>query len=195
MNPPTPQPPAGPEDLHQAQLPEQPASSEVDKISLAAGPYPEPIDLYQAQLRERMARSELDRVRQAALAWRNGLAGLLAAVVGFSLIKGRSDIGELTSTASVAVGVILATALVVGTGAALALLYAAHGRPSVQRLKSATEVVLADHREALSAARALRRGIVLSLICGALLATAVGVTWYGPADPGSAKPAAVTAGR
>jgi hypothetical protein len=164
-------------------------------IRLTPGPPATPLDLHQALLRERLARTELDRVRQAAHAWRNGLAGLLAAVVGFSLIKGRSDIGELTSAASVAVGVILSAALVVGTGAALALLYAAHGRPSVRVLESASEVVLADHRDALSAARALRRGIVLSLTCGALLATAVGVTWYGPADPNPAKPAALTADR
>jgi hypothetical protein len=129
-----------------------------------------------------MLRSELGRVRGAALAWRNGLAGLLAAVLGFSLIKGRSDISELTSAASVAVGVLLVSALVIGTVGALALLHATHGRPAVTVLDGSGDVLLADHWEALAAAASLRRGIVLSLICGALLVGAVGVTWYGPVD-------------
>lgn len=39
---------------------------------------------------------------------------------------------------------------------------------------------LADHAEALADAGALRRGIRLTVLCTALLAGAVAVTWYAP---------------
>ena len=53
-----------------------------------------------AQAVQRMLRDELTVVRAAATAWRNGLAGLLAAMLGFSLVKGRSDIGTLACSRS-----------------------------------------------------------------------------------------------
>lgn len=161
-------------------------------IRLAAGPPATASDLRRAQYRERLLRTELDRVRGAALAWRNGLAGLLAALLGFSLVKGRSDIGQLSPAASAVVGVLLLLALVAGAGAALALLRAAHGRPQIISLGTSAHPALDEHLEALDSATALRRGIMLAMLCGVLLASAVGTTWYGPAraaaqaPPGSA---------
>ncbi|WP_327398223.1 hypothetical protein [Streptomyces phaeochromogenes] len=37
---------------------------------------------------------ELGRVREVAVAWRIGLGAILAGLVGFGLIKGRSDVGQ-----------------------------------------------------------------------------------------------------
>lgn len=54
-------------------------------------------DLRAAQERDELLRTELPRVRQAATAWRNGLGALLAGLVGFGLIKGRSDVRELAT--------------------------------------------------------------------------------------------------
>jgi hypothetical protein len=127
-----------------------------------------------------MRRTELPRVRAAATQWRNGLAGLLVALVGFSLIKGRSDISELTPAAAAIVGVLLLLALFAGAAGALYLLRASNGRPAVVPIAELAPAPIAEHREAQASARALRRGIALSLACAALLVAAVATTWYGP---------------
>jgi hypothetical protein len=138
-------------------------------------------DLQAARERERLLLAELPRVREAATAWRNGLGGLLAALVGFSLIRGRSDIGELATPWAVLVGILLLAALIIGAVGALLLIRAANGRPSVASTRQVLSRPVADHIESLAAAAALRRGIVLTLACAGLLVAAVGATWYGPA--------------
>jgi hypothetical protein len=120
-------------------------------------------------------------VRSAATQWRNGLAGLLVALIGFSLIRGRSDISELKPAAAAVVGVLLLLALLVGASGALYLLRASNGRPAVIAVTELAPGPIADHVEAAASAQALRRGIGLSLACAALLAAAVATTWYGPA--------------
>ncbi|MFI6180321.1 hypothetical protein ACIA8R_32595 [Nonomuraea sp. NPDC051191] len=148
---------------------------------LSPGPGPAgPAHLLAAQDREHLLRTELPRVREAAVAWRNGLGGLLAALVGFSLIKGRTDVGQLDRGWAVVVGVLLLIALVVGAVAALLLIRAAHGRPAVAPTRTLPPRRAADHLEALDSAAALRRGIALTLLCAALLVAAIGATWYGP---------------
>ncbi|MET9087863.1 hypothetical protein ABZX77_39300 [Streptomyces sp. NPDC004237] len=139
-----------------------------------------PADLRLAQERDRLLRTELPRVREAATAWRNGLGGLLAALIGFSLIRGRSDIGQLVEHWAVAVGVLLLAALLVGATGALLLLRAAHGRPAVTSARDLLPPPVGDHIEALDCAKALRRGITLTLACALLLLSAVATTWYGP---------------
>jgi hypothetical protein len=137
-------------------------------------------DLRAAQERGRLLAAELPRVREAATAWRNSLGGLLVALVGFSLIKGRSDVSQLARSWAAAVGILLLAALIVGAAGALLLIRAANGRPSVMPIHAALSRSTADHVEAVAAANALRRGIALTLGCAALLVAAVGATWYGP---------------
>jgi len=137
-------------------------------------------DLRAAQEGERLLAAELPRVREAATAWRNGLGGLLAALVGFSLIKGRSDVSQLAGSWAVWVGILLLAALVAGAAGALLLIRAANGRPAVVPARELLSRNTADHVEAVTAAGALRRGIALTLGCAALLVAAVGATWYGP---------------
>lgn len=149
--------------------------------SLEAGPVPTLEALAKAHATHALLVSELPRVRAAAQAWRNGLGGLLVALAGFSLVKGRSDITQLDSPWKVLVGASLLGAFIAGGGSALLLLRAAHGRPAVAARDAVPAAELADHDEALGAARALRQGIVLCLVCTALLVAAVGFTWYGPA--------------
>ncbi|MER6470987.1 hypothetical protein [Streptomyces collinus] len=133
-----------------------------------------------------LVKDSLPRVRAAALAWRNGVGALLAGLIGFGLLKGRSDVGELASPYDAVVGVLLLAALVTGTTAAMLLLRAAHGRPTATAIKEyrahgGGSALGADHAEALRSAGALSKGVVLALSCTALLVTAVGMTWYGPA--------------
>jgi hypothetical protein len=123
-------------------------------------------------------------VRGAALSWRNGLGALLAGLVGFGLVKGRSDVSTLSDPAAVVVGVLLLLALGTGTFGAFLLLRAAHGRPRVVPVEELPPEVVAQHTEALDAARQLRRGIVATTVCGALLVCAVAFTWYGPPKAG-----------
>jgi len=147
---------------------------------LRPGPPATPADLRAAQERERLLRSELPRVRAAATAWRNGLAGLLAALAGFGLIKGQSDISQLSAQWGAAVGILLLLAVIAGAVGALSLIRAANGKPAVASTRHLLGRSAADHKEALAAATALRRGIALTLGCAALLVAAVGATWYGP---------------
>ncbi|MGJ3560396.1 hypothetical protein ACR6C2_25295 [Streptomyces sp. INA 01156] len=72
---------------------------------------------------------ELPKVREAALAWRNGLAGLFVGLLGFGLVKGRTDVGKLASPYDALVGGVLLLSLVCGAVGALYLLRAAHGMP------------------------------------------------------------------
>lgn len=138
-------------------------------------------DLRAAQERDRLLSTELPRVREAATAWRNGLGALLAGVVGFGLIKGRSDVRELATGWAAAVGALLLAALVTGACGALLLIRAAHGRPGMTDARRILARPISDHIEALASASALRRGIAATLGCGLLLIAAVGATWYGPA--------------
>jgi hypothetical protein len=152
---------------------------------LSPSPQPAtPAHLRAAQERYRLLRTELQRVREAAVAWRNGLGALLAGLVGFGLIKGRSDIGQITPSWAAAVGLLLLSALIVGAVGALLLLRAAHGAlPSATR--NPPPVLAGDHLEALASAVALRRGVAATILCALLLAVAVGATWYGPVRDGS----------
>ncbi|MEV6633608.1 hypothetical protein AB0M54_22945 [Actinoplanes sp. NPDC051470] len=68
------------------------------RFSIAPGPGPATLDdLRRVQHRDRLLRTELPRGREAATAWRNGLGALLTALIGFSLIKGRADVGQLAA--------------------------------------------------------------------------------------------------
>lgn len=150
-------------------------------IRLKPGPAAKSEDLLVAQERDRLLRTELTRVRAAATAWRNALAGLLAALIGFGLIKGRSDISTLAKPWAIAVGALLLLSLLLGALGALLLVRSANGRPKVVPLGKLLSRRAGDHEEALGAASALRKGIALTLACTACLTSAVGATWYGPA--------------
>jgi hypothetical protein len=155
-------------------------------VRLGAGPPATPADREAAKQLHSVVKEELPRVRAAALAWRNGVAGLLVGLLGFSLIRGRNDISQLESPYGPIVGGLLAIALISGTVAAFLLLRAAHGRPASVTLTRAEggearrPLIGLDHAETLAAVGALRIGLSLSVLCGVLLCGAVATTWYGP---------------
>lgn len=139
---------------------------------------PGDIDIVQAI--QRLHREALPKVRGNALAWRNGLAGLLAGLLGFSLLKGQDDITKLETPWAVAVGLLLLGALVVGGIGAMSLLWAAHGRPKVIKRTEVRSGLAADRAEAVAALRSLRWGTRLTIACAGLITAAVAATWYGP---------------
>lgn len=148
---------------------------------LSPGPAPAtPGDLRAAQERDRLLRGELPRVREAAVAWRNGLGALLAGLIGFGLVKGRSDISQLAAGWAVVVGLLLLASLTAGAAGALLLVRAAHGSPLRAPTRNPQPARIADHLEALAGAKALRWGVLATVCCTLLLVAAVGTTWYGP---------------
>jgi hypothetical protein len=155
-------------------------------IRVTGGPPAQRTDRQTAKATRELVADELTRVRAGALAWRNGLGALLAGLVGFGLIKGRSDVTHLSSSFAAAVGLLLLAALIAGGVAAALLMRAAHGRPYGVSLHKLNNMSAADKVEALRRAetdaseRALRSGVLLFFFCAALLAAAVGLTWYGP---------------
>ena len=155
-------------------------------IKISAGPPAEPRDRRAARAARELLAGELPRVRAGAVAWRNGLGALLAGLIGFGLIKGRSDVTQLSTIAAVVVGVLLLVALAVGSTAAVLLMRAAHGRPWAVAVRRVIDTTAEDPdeagrlAEANASTRALTWGVVLSFGCTALLCAAVGLTWYGP---------------
>ncbi|MFI2644447.1 hypothetical protein [Streptomyces sp. NPDC018610] len=150
----------------------------------AGGPADDAVGV-SARQRHSALRTELPRVRAAALAWRNGVAGLLAALVGFGVIRGRSEIDKVAAPWDVVAGGLLLGALTVGAAGALWALRACHGPIGLTPVDSTTSAVTQDHVIAEAALLDLRRGIAGTLLCGALLVGAIAVTWYAPArsDP------------
>ncbi|MFF3877146.1 hypothetical protein [Streptomyces sp. NPDC001978] len=153
-------------------------------VVLSPGPPARPEHAARAHERYRILQTELPRLRAAAAAWRNGLAGLLAALVGFGLIKGRSEIDKVASPWHIVVGTILLFALLSGAVGALWLLRACNGDPASVPTSSLVTGVAADHCAALAGLRDLRRGIAGTLLCAALLVLAVAFTWYSPGREG-----------
>lgn len=140
-----------------------------------------------ATARALLATGQLPRIRTAALAWRNGIGALLVGLVGFGLVKGRTDVSELARPWDAIVGGLLLVALGVGSAAAWLMMRAAHGRPSAVSMSkvvdasSADPILKGEIDEAEESATALRRGVLFSFCCALLLCAAVGLTWYGPA--------------
>ncbi|MCX4572958.1 hypothetical protein OHB41_07140 [Streptomyces sp. NBC_01571] len=152
----------------------------------SAGPAAAPADRAAARHRRALVQRELTRVREAAAAWRTGLAALLVGMVGFGLVKGRSDIRGLAAPYDVLVGCSLLAALATGAAGAFLLLRAAHGRPAATAVQQTPPGRLAwgeealDHVETLRAARSLTTGVVLTVLCAVALTVAVAISWYGP---------------
>jgi hypothetical protein len=138
-------------------------------------------NLVQAQDRDRALEQELPAVRTVATAWRNGLGALLAGVVGFGLIKGRSDISQLAWPWSAVSGGLLLVSLACGAAAAMRLLRAAYGVPAMRKLKITRPGATWAHTEAVASMTALRHGVGWFFGCVASLVVAVAFTWYGPA--------------
>lgn len=133
---------------------------------------------------------ELDAVRAMAGSWSIGLAGLLAAVLGFGLIRGRSDLERLDRGWAVAVAVLLGLVLLVGAYAAYRILGAAHGVPTPRPLRRGHRFdgrqgrPRTNHEIATSALDSLRRGMIATASALALLVLAVAITWFGPPREG-----------
>jgi hypothetical protein len=127
--------------------------------------------------------TQLENVRKTAENWRNGLVATVAAIVGFSVIKGPDDVSTLAHPAAVISGLLLLVALILGLIGTLSSLDAAYGSPKVMtksEFDNQGGIAGFNLVFATSAVQKLRRAQILTVAALGLLAAAVGVTWYGP---------------
>lgn len=153
---------------------------------LAAGD-PDPLDLDAAEQLERNEAGRLNLVRARAEKWIAGisaLGGLLATVL---VVKGRDSITDITPLWRVVVAGGLALALVVAAYATYRAYQAAFGTPGA--LAEINPLPLAGLHGRLAAARRataiaalgnLKAAVVAIFVAIALIAAAVGVTWFAP---------------
>lgn len=142
---------------------------------------PSQADLNRARREREEQGKALLKVRATAERWARGLGAVLAALVGFSLLKGRSDVGQLASSWAALVGITLLLSVVTGAVAVFALL-SCQGSPwfrwTMPILPEAERDVLPELRQA---GRMLGVGVCCAFVSLGLLLGAVGTTWYGPA--------------
>jgi hypothetical protein len=127
--------------------------------------------------------NQLADVRKTAENWRNGLVALIGLIATFSVIKGSSDVNSLARWAAYLVGVLLVLALLCAVVGAWKSLATAYGTPSLVTREAFRALGgLNGFRLDLATKTAdnLRLAQVATILTLALLATAVGLTWYGP---------------
>lgn len=132
----------------------------------------------EAARRRQRAEVELELTRARATSWAKGVGALLAAGLAFGLVKGRSDISDLSPGVAALVGLLLLAATAVAVIAVHHLFRAAYGRLEPE-WPGATE-----HELAVEVMADLRAGLRWALVGTSLLLGAVGLTWYGPAADG-----------
>ncbi len=135
-----------------------------------------------ASQRLQLADSELDRVRGAARGWSAGLVGLVALVGTVTVVKGQDTLVDLAPGTRRLVVVLLAVALVSAVVGVLSGLRAGYGLPS-RASAAAGDGRLRRLRAANAVPRDLYVAIGATLATLALLATAVGVTWFAERMP------------
>jgi hypothetical protein len=127
--------------------------------------------------------NQLKGVRKTAENWRNGLVALIGLIATFSVIKGSSDVNGLARWAAYLVGVLLVLSLLCAVLGAWKSLAAAYGTPSVitrEAFRALGGINGFRLDLATKTADNLRLAQAATILTLALLATAVGLTWYGP---------------
>jgi hypothetical protein len=133
--------------------------------------------------------NQLSDARKTAENWRNGLATLIGLIATISVVKGPSDLGGLEPWAAYAVGVLLGLGLACAVFGGWKALVAAYGEPSVMTLNQYRAlggiggVNLKRGEATISNLRWAQRATIASVI---FVASAVGLTWYGPRPASSA---------
>jgi hypothetical protein len=130
-----------------------------------------------------LASTQLDSIRKTAESWRNGLAGILATLAGFTLIKGPSELSGLDHPADYVVGGLLLLALAVALFGAWMSLTAAYGNPAaISREEFRRQGGIIGYRLTLASRSMckLRAARVATIFTVILVAAAIALTWYGP---------------
>jgi hypothetical protein len=160
---------------------------------VVGGGTPSRDDLEAAALLDRNEANRLQLVRTRAEKWLGGLTALTGLVTTVLVIKGPQSTADIATSWKIAVGSLIALALVVlvfGTFRAYQSAYGDPGRLDEVKPQPVTglAVVLASKRnEAAAAAQAhLRHAAIATLAAVVVLAVAIGLTWFAPPAPKTA---------
>lgn len=150
-------------------------------------------DLEAAALLDRNEASRLQLVRTRAEKWLGGLTALTGLVTTVLVIKGPQSSTDIATPWRAAVGLLIAAALAVlafGTYRAYQSAYGDPGRldqMSSQPLTGlAVRLAAARNTVAADAQARLSHAVTATLAAVALLATAIGITWFAPPAPKTA---------
>jgi hypothetical protein len=130
--------------------------------------------------------NQLGIARKQAETWRTGLATLTTLLTGVLIVKGKSDASALPTSYQIPVAVLLAAALALLLMATIWLSRALAGPPDEQILLTGEGLEEWTAGEVRKVAKALSWAPGMAVASVILVAAAVGVTWFAPADqPGN----------
>lgn len=126
---------------------------------------------------------QLTTVRKSAENWRTGLAAIVSVITASWVIKGPADVQSLERPASYGVGILLALGLASAIFGAWMCITAANGKPSLvtrDEIHTLGGISGFSLSRAKAAARQLRLAQGATVLALVLLASSIGLTWYGP---------------
>jgi heme A synthase len=149
-------------------------------IIVTPGPAPTAEQLKAAKRLSALAESTLPRTRAVAEKWRNGLAALIGVVAASTVVKGRSSLDDLDSTAKAGVGILMLAAVVVGVLSLGLAMLASFGWPKATKVRTPDDLVTWEADEAKWSARELAGSMIGTALFIVLLVATLGVAWYSP---------------
>jgi uncharacterized integral membrane protein len=141
-----------------------------------------PTDLRWAERADELEFETLDRMRRAGERWAATLGAILGLAGSVFIVKGRDDVAQLSPAWQAVVGGLLLAALLVAVLATLLAARAAQGTPRKIAWPTGGKLRAWERSEALLAQRCLRASRALALAAVVLVASAVGVTWFGSGE-------------
>ena len=150
-------------------------------------------DLEASALLDHNEANRLQLVRARAEKWLGGLTALIGLVTTVLIIKGPQSTADIATSWKIAVGLLIAAALTVlvfGTYRAYQSAYGDPGRLDEVNSQPVTGLAVrlaaARERAAADAQAHLSHAVIATLAAIALLATAIGITWFAPPAPKTA---------
>jgi hypothetical protein len=123
---------------------------------------------------------QLDIARKQADTWRVSLATLTTLLTGVLIVRGKSDASTLPTSYQVAAAILLAGALALLLAATMWLSRALAGPPGERILLTGEGLEAWTAGELRKVAKALSWAPGMAVTSVILVATSVGVTWFGP---------------
>jgi hypothetical protein len=142
----------------------------------------EPHDLVWTQRQEQLQLEALDRVRAVAEKWTASIGALFGIFGALLIVRGRTDVSQLTQGYEVIVAIVLALGVVSAAVAIGFAAFAAQGTPSNVEWPSGAELRKWTHTEAVKAKKRLFRSRVATAMAMLLVLVSIGLTWFGETE-------------
>jgi hypothetical protein len=159
------------------------------EATVTASPTPTTVlELEEERELQAAQKTELSDVRKAAENWRTGLAGLLAVLTAFFIIKGKESIDDIAHDwVKWVLGIVLVSAGAIAVFGAYKAIRAAYGVPRDELIRKGMKdygtVSAWRHAYARAAVDDLRWAKVATISSLVLLALATVITWAAPGPP------------